>query len=134
MPKTSHSPSLYISALLALASLGASAAEQPYYNPANPASSTGKTTDYTLYKTIGCPGQGLLETACDTPVSAPREVVAAVITPEPAAVVQPQAEAVVSAEPQAPLVALNKGTQSSACQFVFPYQGVTPQNNPWLVR
>ena len=45
-------------------------AETPYYNPSNPASSTGKTTGYDLYKTIGCPGRGLLEAPCAGSVEA----------------------------------------------------------------
>lgn len=53
----------------------------PYYNPANAASSTGSTTGYELYKTIGCPGRGLLDTPCkdEPPVSQPRAA-----TPAPA--------------------------------------------------
>ena len=39
-------------------------AESPYYNPANPASNSGMTTGYELYKTIGCPGRGILEAPC----------------------------------------------------------------------
>ncbi|MFP5409153.1 MAG: OmpA family protein [Gammaproteobacteria bacterium] len=42
----------------------AHAAEAPYYNPANAASPSGYTTDYKLYKTIGCPGRGLLDAPC----------------------------------------------------------------------
>ncbi len=57
-------------ALLALGSLAAQAAE-PYYNPANAASSTGKTTGYELFRTIGCPGKGILEAPCKEPAPAP---------------------------------------------------------------
>lgn len=135
MSKIAPSLSLCVSALIALASQGAAAGEQPYYNPANAASSTGMTTDYELYKTIGCPGQGLLETPCDSPVKA-TPVVAAVATPKPVYVEPVKVAAPVepTPEPQAPVVALNSGTQSTVCQFVFPYQGVTPQTNPWLPR
>ena len=49
---------------LLLAAVNAPAAQAPYYNPANAASGTGMTTGYELYKTIGCPGQGLLGTPC----------------------------------------------------------------------
>jgi OOP family OmpA-OmpF porin len=52
-----------------LASTNVQAAESPYYNPANPASSSGMTTGYELYKTIGCPGRGLLEPPCAGPVA-----------------------------------------------------------------
>ncbi len=59
---------------------------QPYYNPTNPASSTGFTTDYELYRTIGCPGKELLGVPCRVPAPAP--VVAA--APEPAATPAPE--------------------------------------------
>ncbi len=54
-------------ALIAAGTMQAQAAE-PYYNPANAASSSGKTTGYELYKTIGCPGKGILEAPCKEPV------------------------------------------------------------------
>lgn len=53
-----------------LATLNVQAADAPYYNPANPASASGKTTGYELYKTIGCPGRGILEAPCAAPVDA----------------------------------------------------------------
>lgn len=59
---------------------------QPYYNPTNPASSTGFTTDYELYRTIGCPGKELLGVPCRVPAPAP--VVAA--APEPVATPAPE--------------------------------------------
>ena len=39
-------------------------AESRYYDPSNAAASQGKTTNFELYRTIGCPGQGLLEKNC----------------------------------------------------------------------
>jgi len=51
-----------------IATLNVQAAETPYYNPANPASPSGMTIGYELYKTIGCPGRGLLEAPCVGPV------------------------------------------------------------------
>ncbi len=42
-------------------------AQEGFYDPSNAASPTGKTTGYELYKTIGCPGQGLLGTPCKEP-------------------------------------------------------------------
>jgi outer membrane protein OmpA-like peptidoglycan-associated protein len=48
----------------------AHAADAPYYNPANAASSTGQTVGYELFKTIGCPGRGILEAPCAGPVAA----------------------------------------------------------------
>jgi len=35
-----------------------------FYDPSNPASPTGKTTGYELYRTIGCPGRQLLDKEC----------------------------------------------------------------------
>lgn len=57
---------------LALAA-GSAAADDPawyvgqYYNPTNPASPTGFTTGYQLYRTIGCPGKELLGVPCPVP-------------------------------------------------------------------
>ncbi|MDD4880732.1 MAG: hypothetical protein PHX10_04065 [Gallionellaceae bacterium] len=73
----------------ALVSMGAAQAEsigEPYYNPANSASETGKTIGSNLYKTIGCPGRGLLDPACqeDAPVLPVVTVAAPVPAPEPA--------------------------------------------------
>lgn len=50
----------------ALMCAGAIQAAEPYYNPSNPASATGKTSGYELYPTIGCPGQALLNGKCTT--------------------------------------------------------------------
>lgn len=57
-------------ALISTGIMHAQAAEAPYYNPANAASTSGKTLGYELYKTIGCPGRGILETPCAAPVEA----------------------------------------------------------------
>jgi len=54
-------------ALLSSGMLQVQAAEAPYYNPANTASQTGKTSGYELYKTIGCPGRGILDAPCVGP-------------------------------------------------------------------
>jgi outer membrane protein OmpA-like peptidoglycan-associated protein len=53
-----------------LATMNVQAADAPYYNPANSASSSGMTSGYELYKTIGCPGRGILEAPCAGPVEA----------------------------------------------------------------
>ncbi|MDP2433277.1 MAG: OmpA family protein [Pseudomonadota bacterium] len=53
-----------------LSTMNVQAADVPYYNPANPASPSGMTTGYELYKTIGCPGRGILEAPCAAPVEA----------------------------------------------------------------
>ena len=39
-------------------------AQSSYYDPTNIATPQGKTTGYELYKTIGCPGQGILDKGC----------------------------------------------------------------------
>jgi outer membrane protein OmpA-like peptidoglycan-associated protein len=57
----------------ALLAVGAHAAEAPYYNPANEASQSKKTSGYELYKTIGCPGKQLLDPACKAPAPAPMQ-------------------------------------------------------------
>jgi murein L,D-transpeptidase YcbB/YkuD len=44
--------------------VGTAIAETRYYDPSNAAAAGGKTTNFELYKTIGCPGQGLLEKTC----------------------------------------------------------------------
>lgn len=83
------------SALLLCLSLAAAgtalAASEPYYNPANVASPSGLTTGHELYRTIGCPGQGLFDTDCvATPavaVEAPAPAPAPVVVQAPAPVV-----------------------------------------------
>jgi outer membrane protein OmpA-like peptidoglycan-associated protein len=62
----------------------AQAEDQPYYNPTNPASPTGFTTGYELYRTIGCPGKQLLDKPCAVPAAAPAPVAAAEPAPAPA--------------------------------------------------
>jgi outer membrane protein OmpA-like peptidoglycan-associated protein len=61
-------------------------AEAPYYNPRNPASPTRFTTDYELYRTIGCPGRELLDPACKVTPAAPT------LAPPPAPVPAPPAD------------------------------------------
>jgi len=66
-----HMTSTMLTALgAALFASGVFGAEAPYYNPANAASSTGKTIGYELYKTVGCPGRGILEIPCKDPLPA----------------------------------------------------------------
>lgn len=54
-------------ALLSAGSLSAQAADGRFYDPRNAASPTGFTTGYELFRTIGCPGRGLLDTPCPVP-------------------------------------------------------------------
>jgi outer membrane protein OmpA-like peptidoglycan-associated protein len=68
------------------------AAETPYYNPSNAASPTGMTIGHELYKTIGCPGRGLLDKPCadavviqPTAVAEPASVPGAEPVPVPVA-------------------------------------------------
>ena len=49
-----------VAALMSAGVVSAHAAEGVFYDPSNAASSTGKTTGFELYRTIGCPGKGLL--------------------------------------------------------------------------
>lgn len=44
---------------------GAHAADGAFYNPSNAASPTGYTVGHELFRTIGCPGRGLLEKPCE---------------------------------------------------------------------
>lgn len=54
-------------ALLSAGTVSAHAADGRFYDPRNEASPTGKTIGYELYRTIGCPGRGLLDTPCPVP-------------------------------------------------------------------
>lgn len=57
-------------ALLSAGALSAQAADGRFYDPRNPASPTGYTIGHELYRTIGCPGQGLLGKPCPVPKEA----------------------------------------------------------------
>ncbi|MBW8459230.1 MAG: OmpA family protein [Thiobacillus sp.] len=84
----------------------AHAAEAPFYNPTNAASSTGYTIGYELFRTIGCPGRELLGVPCPVPAPAP---LAAEPEPAPAplAAAPEPAPAPLAAEPApAPLAAV----------------------------
>ena len=50
--------------LISAGVVSAQAAEGTFYDPTNAASPTGKTIGYELFRTIGCPGKGLLDTPC----------------------------------------------------------------------
>lgn len=52
-------------ALLLVGMATAHAADGGFYNPSNPASSTGYTTGHELFRTIGCPGRELLARPCE---------------------------------------------------------------------
>ena len=66
-------------ALISAGIMQAQATEAPYYNPANVASPSGQTSGYELYRTIGCPGRGILDAPCQGPVEpAPTPVIKAI--------------------------------------------------------
>jgi OOP family OmpA-OmpF porin len=74
-------------ALITAGTVSAQAADGKYYDPTNAASTSGKTVGYELYKTIGCPGRGLLDPACPVPAAAAAP--AAAPAPAPAPTVAP---------------------------------------------
>lgn len=94
-----------LSLCLLLATAGAAQAA-PYYNPANPASASGKTTGYELYQTIGCPGRGILDAPCVEPAAA---------KPAPAPAPEPAAQPAAVAAP-APLDSDKDGVADSLDQ------------------
>jgi outer membrane protein OmpA-like peptidoglycan-associated protein len=55
--------------LISAGTVAAHAADEVYYNPTNKASSTGFTTDYEDFRTIGCPGKQILDVPCKVPDS-----------------------------------------------------------------
>lgn len=59
-----------VAALMSAGAVSAHAAEGVFYDPSNAASSSGKTTGFELYRTIGCPGKGLLDAPCQVPKEA----------------------------------------------------------------
>lgn len=86
----------------------AHAAEAPFYNPTNAASSTGYTIGYELFRTIGCPGRELLGVPCPVPAPAP---LAAEPEPEPAplaAAPEPAPAPLAAAPAPAPLAAVTE--------------------------
>jgi hypothetical protein len=96
LEKTMRPALVLISSLAITLTSVANANTEAYYNPANKASTSGLTTGYDLYGTIGCPGMGLLDPSCKA------EPVQAVIAPAP--VVAPTPAPVVVEAP-APVVA-----------------------------
>jgi peptidoglycan-associated lipoprotein len=91
-----------------------------YYNPTNPASPTGFTTGYQLYRTIGCPGKELLGTPCVVPP--PPEAVG---TAESAPANQ-QAEPATQSE-VAPVVTEAQKLASNSIYFDFDKSIIKPE-------
>jgi OOP family OmpA-OmpF porin len=65
MHKTSRLSSVLGVALLSAGFASAQAADGQFYDPRNAASPTGFTIGHELFRTIGCPGRGLLDTPCE---------------------------------------------------------------------
>ena len=82
--------SIFTALSVALVSAGVTCAQadETYYNPSNPASSTGFTNGYELFRTIGCPGKALFDKPCAVP--APVAVAAPAPAPEPAPAPAPE--------------------------------------------
>ncbi|NDP47749.1 MAG: OmpA family protein [Sulfuriferula multivorans] len=62
--------SILTATLISAGAVSAQAAEGKFYDPSNAASPTGFTTNYEAFRTVGCPGQGLLNTPCKVPKEA----------------------------------------------------------------
>ncbi|KVW95489.1 OmpA family protein [Thiobacillus denitrificans] len=92
--------------LISAGAISAHAAEGVFYNPSNAASPTGKTIGHELFRTIGCPGRGLLDTPCPAPapekiaVAPEPEPAPAYVAPAPAPA--PAPAAYVAPQPEAP--------------------------------
>ena len=73
---------------LSAGAMSSQAAEGKYYDPSNAASPTGKTTGYTLYRTIGCPARELIGTPCyvPKPIAGPAPITPPMPLPSPAEV------------------------------------------------
>ena len=98
-------------------------AETPYYNPSNPASSTGKTTGYELYKTIGCPGRGLLEDPCAGPIEAKVAVLIAAPVAK-AAPIDSDGDGVPDAVDQCPDTPAGARVDARGCELDSDHDGV----------
>jgi outer membrane protein OmpA-like peptidoglycan-associated protein len=85
-----------LTAALMVGGIATASAQGTYYDPSNAASSSGKTSDYELFRTIGCPGKQLFDTPCAVPPApapapepAPEPVAAPAPAPAPAPVAEP---------------------------------------------
>ncbi len=104
-------------ALVTAWSATAQAADAPYYNPANAASPSGYTTDYQLYKTIGCPGRGLLDAPC-------KESIAAKPAAKPAAVGDAYKDGVPDNKDRCPDTPAGAKVDASGCELDSDGDGV----------
>lgn len=102
-----------------------SVADSSYYNPANKASSSGQTTGYELYKTIGCPGRGLLEPPCQGPAEpAPKAEAKPEPAAKPAPVIDTDADGVPDAADTCPGTAAMAKVDAKGCELDGDGDGV----------
>lgn len=107
-----------LGALLAVGAMSIQAAEAPYYNPANTASKDGYTSDYKLFKTIGCPGKQLMDAPCKEPAAA---------QPAPAAPAAPKdadGDGVVDAQDKCPNTPAGAKVDAKGCELDSDGDGV----------
>jgi len=112
-------------ALISSGMMHAHAADAPYYNPANSASSNGMTVGYELFKTIGCPGRGILEAPCAGPVVA--KPAAAAPAAAPAVVAAPKdsdGDGVVDALDKCPTTPAGRKVNAQGCELDGDGDGV----------
>lgn len=110
--------------ILGAALLAMNAQAAPYYDPANSASPSGMTSGYELYKTIGCPGRGILETPCveDTPAK-PAVKPAPVPAPAPKPV-DSDGDGVVDALDKCPATPTGRRVNAQGCELDGDGDGV----------
>ena len=107
-------------ALISSGMLHAHAADAPYYNPANAASSSGLTVGYELFKTIGCPGRGILEAPCTGPVAAQPAAAPAVV----AAPKDSDGDGVIDANDRCPTTPAGRTVNAEGCELDGDGDGV----------
>jgi len=110
-------------ALISTGILHAQAADAPYYNPANAASSSGLTTGHELFKTIGCPGRGILEAPCAGPVAAKPAAPAPAPAPAPK-VVDSDGDGVPDAKDRCPGTPTGAKVDAQGCELDGDKDGV----------
>jgi len=104
-----------------------------YYNPTNPASPTGFTTGYKLYRTIGCPGKELLGIPCAVP---PPPEEAGAMNSAPVNTAQPatQSEAVPAVTEAQKLASIVKILANNSIYFDFDKSIIKPEYQDTLKK
>ena len=110
----------------------AQAAGSAYYDPTNDASSSGKTTGFELYKTIGCPGRGLLDPPCQEapvetkamPQPAPKATSQPAPKAAPAAPMDGDKDGVVDALDRCPTTPAGRKVDTNGCELDGDGDGV----------